>query len=104
MLKSGFGPKTTALQVGGFYQLLGKAFKVLSSLLLFGNHSLGSLGPSGASHSTRVKGSSEEGPPAQLERLWLPTATPSTGKCIGDVSVSSSSLLPGQAGMKCSCS
>lgn len=43
MLKSGFGPKTTALYVGGLYQLLGKAFKVLSSLILFGNQSLGHL-------------------------------------------------------------
>lgn len=45
MLKSGFGPRTTALYVGGLYQLLGKAFKVLSSLILFGNHSLGHLVP-----------------------------------------------------------
>lgn len=45
MLKSGFGPRTIAVQVGGLYQLLGKAFKVLSSLLLFGNRSLGHLVP-----------------------------------------------------------
>lgn len=45
MLKSGFGPRTTALQVGGLYQLLGKALKVLSSLLQFGNHSLSHLVP-----------------------------------------------------------
>lgn len=43
MFKSGFGPRTTALYVGGLYQLLGKAFKILSSLLLVGSHSHGHL-------------------------------------------------------------